>query len=213
MANDMGSDNNMHINLSTSGEKIKYYEYNDESCIFEILDENISGNDIDMECNTLEETIKSTQAIPIDNDSRDSDCSYENYICDKQDTYTSDILESKEFNYYDNEYKQISGEIIVVSCINFGGKNKSLEGAKINLYKLNGICPMFVRSIFTDKHGVAVFSNLPEGCYRVIGIVNKNYFEKPKYINWNEVNINMENTNAKVIIINRLKNNCRRNCR
>ncbi|NFT44440.1 hypothetical protein FDF07_17730 [Clostridium botulinum] len=213
MTNDMGSDNNMHINLSTSGEKIKYYDYDDDTCIFEILGDESNFDNIDMECDSMESNFNSKENNNIENEVNNLSSSCENYIKDLKENHTLNESESNEFNYYSTSCEKVRGEISVLSVINCGGNNKLLEGAKINLYKLNGICPVFIESCLTNKQGRAIFNNLPEGCYRVIAIVNKNYFEKPKYVNWNEVNINRENTNAKILVVNNLKNNCRNNCR
>lgn len=212
MNSDKNNSDNMHINLSASGEKIKYYDYDDDTCVFEILDDNYQKDPIEMEIDAIpiDENLDLLKENEVDMNIEDLNSYCNDPILDDEDTYQCDDLES-ENNYY-NKCKKVKGEISVVSCINCKGKNNCLEGAKINLYKLNGICPMFVRSILTDKNGSAVFSDLSEGCYRVIQIVNKNYFEKPKYIKWNEVNINKENKEAKVVVINKLKknyNNCK----
>ncbi|NFG60702.1 MULTISPECIES: prealbumin-like fold domain-containing protein [unclassified Clostridium] len=244
MANDT---NNMHINLSASGEKIKYYESDDDICIFEISDEDPDFSNIDMDCDLVEEknhTVKGNYNFTGDNEdllkinydltedemdsiknnynSQENDYeltennnidsrnfSYENCESDIQKHDTLNDSELNGFSYYNNQCPKVRGEIVVISSINCGGKNEYLEGAKINLYKLNGVCPVFIESCLTNKQGKVVFENLPEGCYRIIEIVNKNYFEKPKYVNWNEVNINRENTNAKILVMNNLKKNCR----
>ncbi|WP_315077613.1 prealbumin-like fold domain-containing protein [uncultured Clostridium sp.] len=284
MVKDMNSDkNNMHINLSTSGEKIKYYDYDDDTCVFEILDDesnfdnididplennlnsmenyniesenpinNIKSSfgNIDMEYDPLENNLNSMENYniesenlinnikssfdnidmeydPLENDLNSMEncniesqnsinnikSSFESCKSDMQEYHTSNNSEFNAFNYYNNSCRKVKGEIVVISAINCGSKNEYLEGVKINLYKLNGVCPVFIESCLTNRQGKAVFINLPEGCYRVIAIVNKNYFEKPKYVNWNEVNINRENTNAKVLVMNNLKKNCRNNFR
>ena len=50
-----------------------------------------------------------------------------------------------------------------------------------------------------------MFNNLPEGSYRVIEIVNRKYFEKPTYIQWNEVTINKDLREKNIIVINKIK--------
>ena len=55
------------------------------------------------------------------------------------------------------------------------------------------------------KNGIVVFDGLPEGSYRVIEIVNRRYFEKPTYIQWNEVTISKDLKEESIIVINRLK--------
>ncbi|MGN2369811.1 prealbumin-like fold domain-containing protein [Clostridium cagae] len=280
-----GNKDNMHINLSTSGEKIKYYDYDDDTCIFEILEDESNFDNIDMEYDPLESNLNSKENCniesenlinnikssfddidmeyaPLENNLNSKEncniesenpinsikssfdnidmeydrlennlnskencniesenpinnikSSFENCRSDMKEYHTSNNSEFNAFNYYNNSCTKVKGEIVVISAVNCGGKNEYLEGAKINLYKLNGVCPVFIKSCLTNRQGKAVFINLPEGCYRVIAIVNKNYFEKPKYVNWNEVNINRENTNAKILVVNNLKNNCRNNCR
>ncbi|NFN16966.1 hypothetical protein FDB52_16335 [Clostridium botulinum] len=214
MAKDMNNDN-MHINLSSSGERIKYYDYYDDTCIFEILDDESNSDNIDMEYDEFGNNMNSMENCNSESDNliNNTDYSFENCKSDMQEYHTSNNSELNAFNYYNNSCTRIEGEIVVISTINCCGKNEYLEGVKINLYKLNGVSPVFIESCLTNKQGRAVFINLPEGCYRVIAIVNKNYFEKPKYVNWNEVNINRENTNAKILVMNNLKKNCRNNCR
>ena len=36
---------------------------------------------------------------------------------------------------------------------------------------------------------------------------DKEYFEKPKYINWNEITINCNNKKEKILVVNKLKKN------
>ena len=54
-----------------------------------------------------------------------------------------------------------------------------------------------------------LFDNLSEGSYRVIEIVNRKYFEKPTYIQWNEVTINDELQEENIIVVNRVKRHSR----
>ncbi|MBW6408636.1 prealbumin-like fold domain-containing protein [Clostridium sp. YB-6] len=116
-------------------------------------------------------------------------------------------MKKNRLNNGNNESCQqhIKGKIVVVSILHCGQEKTYLEGAKINIYRLNGVCPIFVKSCLTDKSGKVIFNNLPEGCYRIIEIVNKNYFQKPKYIKWNEVCISSENTEGSIMIVNKLK--------
>ena len=97
-----------------------------------------------------------------------------------------------------------NGEIIVTSVLDCG-ENECLQGVKINLYKINGLSPVLIKSKITDEEGKAVFSEVEEGCYRIIEIIDKRYFEKPKYINWNEIIIDSINKNQKVVVVNRIK--------
>ncbi len=84
-------------------------------------------------------------------------------------------------------------------------KGKPISEAKVNLYALNGISPKLISSKLSDKNGIVVFDGLPEGSYRVIEIVNRRYFEKPTYIQWNEVTISKDLKEESIIVINRLK--------
>lgn len=105
-----------------------------------------------------------------------------------------------------DEYIQqaITGKIKVV--VRLGDKKgKAISEAKINLYVLNGLSPKLVNSKLTNRNGVVVFDSLPEGSYRVIEIVNRKYFEKPTYIQWNEVTINKDLREESIIIVNKIK--------
>ena len=50
-----------------------------------------------------------------------------------------------------------------------------------------------------------MFSNIEEGSYRIIELINKEFFEKPKYINLNEITIDCNNKKEKILIVNKLK--------
>lgn len=104
----------------------------------------------------------------------------------------------------EEDNKANNGEIVVTSVLECG-ENKCLKGVKINLYKINGLSPVLVASKITDQEGKAVFSEVKEGCYRIIEIIDKRHFEKPKYINWNEIIIDSVNKNQKLIIVNKIK--------
>ena len=106
--------------------------------------------------------------------------------------------------------KDENAEIIVTSILECG-ENECLQGIKINLYKINGLSPVLVTSKITDKEGKVVFSEVEEGCYRIIEIIDKRYFEKPKYINWNEIIIDSVNKNQKLMIVNKIKKNVLQN--
>ena len=84
-------------------------------------------------------------------------------------------------------------------------KGKAISEAKVNLYALNGLSPKLVSSKLTDGNGIVVFDGLPEGSYRVIEIVNRKYFEKPTYIQWNEVTINKDLREESIIVVNRIR--------
>ena len=42
-------------------------------------------------------------------------------------------------------------------------------------------------------------------CYRVIAIVDRRFFQKPTYMQWNEVTIDEENQEETVIVINKIR--------
>ncbi|SFD33107.1 prealbumin-like fold domain-containing protein [Clostridium uliginosum] len=197
--------NDINLNLSGSGQKIKYYDCDDSSCIFEILDEDLDSSNIDMEISkTIDKKDNNTKSNIRDADDKANAVNKENY--------TLNISESDSLDCYNNFCEHdIKGEIIVSAILNCGKERQCLEGAKINIYKLNGVCPEFIKSKLTDKLGKVIFNDLSEGCYRIIEIINKNYFDKPKYIKWNEVTISKENTKSSVLVVNNLKKNCAKN--
>ncbi|MBU5454654.1 SpaA isopeptide-forming pilin-related protein [Caproiciproducens sp. MSJ-32] len=104
----------------------------------------------------------------------------------------------------DEEVDKSKGTIeVIVKLGNYNGAN--LKGAKVNLYLLQGISPKLKQSKFTDEDGKVIFDNLDNGCYRVISIVDRKYFEKPIYHTWNEFTVDQENKSTRIIVINRLK--------
>lgn len=127
-----------------------------------------------------------------------------------EDSFTNDDINDIDFKYTDNDViKEDYSEkgIIEVIC-KLGNKDGlNLKGAKINLYLLKGVSPKLKESKYTDEKGSVVFDNLENGCYRVISIVDRNYFEKPMYQTWNEYNVDNENKYCNIIIINRIKKN------
>ena len=100
--------------------------------------------------------------------------------------------------------EDVNGEIIVTSLLTCG-ENELLQGIKINLYKINGLAPTLIESKITDEEGKVIFRGIENGCYRVIEIIDKQYFEKPKYIKWNEIIIDDANKKQNVVIINKIK--------
>lgn len=123
-----------------------------------------------------------------------------------------DIISKADNKHIDNSKVAMSaednmvrnGEIIVTSVLDCGD-NECLQGVKINLYKINGLSPVLITSKITDEEGKVVFSKVEEGCYRIIEIVDKRYFEKPKYISWNEIIIDGVNKRQKLTIVNKIK--------
>ena len=113
--------------------------------------------------------------------------------------------EDRKNNYEEKKKeKKVTGNVRVYSTfINKFGKK--IKGVKINLYKLNGISPQLVDSKETDCNGMVLFSDIPEGSYRVIELIDKRYFQKPIYINWNEVTISSCENEFVIYVINNLK--------
>lgn len=132
------------------------------------------------------------------------DCSENNCVFE--------IIDSEKVNNQSNlqseqnivNEKVEDGKIKVLSVINCG-EDEYLQGVKVNLYKINGLSPVLIDSKVTDERGKIIFCNLSEGCYRIIEIIDKRYFEKPKYVNWNEIIIDSINKEQKVKIINKVK--------
>lgn len=112
--------------------------------------------------------------------------------------------EPKYNRYEEKKVKEETGNIDVFSRL--GSKEGvELKGARINLYLLNGVSPKLYDSKFSDSSGKVDFNNLPNGCYRIIAIVDRRFFEKPIYYNWNEVTIDKNNKNSNVLVVNRIK--------
>ena len=129
---------------------------------------------------------------------------YMDYIEDK-----NDIDDINQIDKIDNKTKEIKGKISV--CSKLGNKKGTvISSARINLYMLNGISPKLISSKLSNEDGMVIFDNLEPGSYRVIAIVNRKYFEKPTYINWNEVTINDELNEENILVINRIKANTRK---
>lgn len=118
--------------------------------------------------------------------------------------YDEEIKTEEE--YENNEQQdEIKGKITVYSRLG-DPKGPLISSDKINLYMLNGISPRLVSSKLTDSDGKAIFEDLEAGSYRVISIVDRKYFEKPTYINWNEVTIDSNLYEETITVINRIKN-------
>ena len=133
----------------------------------------------------------------------DKNCAFEILEDNKEEGKGQDF--SLKTNSQETEYNMFeNGEIVVTSILDCG-EHEYLQGVKINLYKINGLSPVLVESRTTDEKGNAIFLGIEEGCYRIIEIVDKRYFEKPKYINWNEIIIDSINKNQKVVVVNKIK--------
>ena len=109
----------------------------------------------------------------------------------------------KEF--FKCECEEEKGTIKVCKVLDCNGL-KPLSGARINLYNIEGVTPELVSSKISDSNGIVIFDCLENGYYRVIEIVDKCMFDKPKYMPWNEIKIDKCNKKAEIKIINRIKN-------
>ncbi|MBQ6819743.1 MAG: calcium-binding protein [Clostridium sp.] len=130
---------------------------------------------------------------------------YEEIENSLQKKYSNEKLEKeKNKSKNTNKAKEKLGSISVYTRL--GNKSGAeIKGGRINLYVLNGVSPKLYDSKFTDSKGKVEFNNLPNGCYRIISIVNRKFFEKPLYYNWNEVTIDSNNKDAKILVVNRIK--------
>ncbi|WP_244834920.1 prealbumin-like fold domain-containing protein [Clostridium sp. BJN0001] len=197
MAND-DKNKSLKINLSAGEQKIKYYGSSDNNCIFEILDDD--DDDKKKETPNKKKTINQPKNL---NNNRNN-IQMEEIEENKNQKETQKIHVQKKENKKMHVNKKEGGKIHVKSILDCG-HNEYLEGVKINLYRINGLNPSLVESKITDKKGNVDFLNLPNGSYRVIEIIDKRYFEKPKYNKWNEINIGYDNRESSVIIINKIK--------
>lgn len=135
---------------------------------------------------------------------------HDNLIVDFDITYTDGrnkcFTVNSEGEHIEDEEEVVEdqGEITVFSTIKSKDGTK-IRGVKVNLYEINGITPKLVQSLETDYDGKVVFSNIPNGNYRIIQLIDKRYFDKPTYIGWNEVKIDSENTKDTIYAINYIK--------
>ncbi|MDV4149766.1 calcium-binding protein [Clostridium sp. AL.422] len=185
------------------------------NCIKENDEETISSGTvkIDLEEPGVGSTINSENPWKEEKFSRDYNSIYaeiesslekkyanQNEVVDRDDTN----LRPMHIRYEENKGSEEKGSINVFSRL--GNKEGvELKGARINLYLLNGVSPKLYDSKFTDASGKVEFNNLPNGCYRIIAIVDRRFFEKPVYYNWNEVTIDSNNKNANVLVVNKIK--------
>lgn len=104
-----------------------------------------------------------------------------------------------------NKTKKGIGRILVHSVLNsiYG---EPLSGMKINLYLINGVMPHLKKSLITGENGICEFKNVEEGSYRIIEVVDKNIYNKPKYYKWNDINIYKDDNNSEIYIINSIRN-------
>lgn len=188
---------------------IEYNKYPEENLIIEEKDTEKSNNTITVE-NKLGDKFKDFYENIYSERENDLE---EKYTIVNEKIIEEKIVEENQYNNEINRNESIfnekiesvkTGEINILCKL--GGKDGvELKGARVNLYLLNGISPKLCDSKFTDGSGRITFSNLQNGCYRIISIVDRRYFEKPSYYNWNEVTIDKNNKKANIVIVNKLK--------
>lgn len=202
-------------NGALSNENIPIIDVKAEDLKEEALDNQGKKNVIKKE-ETNKYNLSNGFSIEIQGATLIDDNEVENYLNNKNLNSNNNLLEDKKDKVEkrneskkikeSNEYieKRVKGKIVV--GVRLGDrKGKPISEAKVNLYALNGISPKLISSKLSDKNGIVVFDGLPEGSYRVIEIVNRRYFEKPTYIQWNEVTISKDLKEESIIVINRLK--------
>lgn len=133
----------------------------------------------------------------------------ENVWHDEKYSETYDDIYSKIENDSDidfENYNQVEEKGVIEVISKLGSKDGvDLKGARINLYLLNGVSPKLHDSKITDENGKVRFDNLENGCYRVISIIDRRYFEKSSYYTWNEVTIDKSNKFSSICVVNRIK--------
>ena len=202
-------------NGALSNENIPIIDVKAEDLKEEALDNQGKNNVIKKE-ETNKYNLSNGFSIEIQGETLIDDNEVENYLNNKNLNSNNNLIEDKKDKVEkrneskkikeSNEYieKRVKGKIVV--GVRLGDrKGKPISEAKVNLYALNGISPKLISSKLSDKNGIVVFDGLPEGSYRVIEIVNRRYFEKPTYIQWNEVTISKDLKEESIIVINRLK--------
>ncbi|MEG0296259.1 MAG: prealbumin-like fold domain-containing protein [Clostridium sp.] len=129
-------------------------------------------------------------------------------VCKEEPRVKNITVEDKKVKCKDSSssetYNKSLGKIIVYDKLGHINGTE-LEGAQINLYKLTGINPKPVSTKMTDSCGKVIFSDLEDGNYRVIAIVDKRYFERPEYFRWNEITIDCTNKEDSVIVVNKIR--------
>lgn len=110
--------------------------------------------------------------------------------------------QENKVKYNCSETKNTKGTIIVHTLMD-SINGKKLKGIKINLYRINGVSPYLVSSKYSDENGIVKFSNIEDGNYRVIEIINKKVYEKPSYVKWNEINISNYLKEETIYVINK----------
>lgn len=202
----------INFNFTSSDGRDVNFICNGDSKIFDINGEVVEDND-DITKDEEEEynicKCNIGMEANLEEDREIDECIYEETEDD------NDYLDQDENNYEDRETKckdelssDISGNIKVIVSLDIIGGTK-IKGVRINLYRINGISPELVEWGTTDCYGEIEFCNIPKGDYRIIEIIDKKYFNKPVYINWNEVKIDRFKRNHEIYVVNSINNSCR----
>lgn len=178
------------------------------------IDDQVSTSDDIFKVNIEDE--KSRNQVYLNNSETDTD---EKMFIEEKQFYTEDkefLLENDSLDddlFINSEFSnENSGKIVVFDKLDHIN-GVQLEGAQINLYKLSGSNPELVEAKMTDNSGKAIFNDLDEGNYRVIAIVDKQFFQRPEYYRWNEINIDATNKEDTVIVVNKIKPEYKKNFR
>ncbi|WP_084766950.1 hypothetical protein [Clostridium nigeriense] len=212
---------NLFINIGNESEENDSINFNDNiksNNIEEVIENEViefEGKESGGDSCIIEDTSGEGSTINSENPWKE-----EKYSRDYNNIY-SQIEDNLEENYsrknevYDNkkdviisqEQVRVPEEKGVIEVYSKLGSKEGIElkGARINLYLLNGVSPKLYDSKFSDGIGKVSFNNLPNGCYRIIAIVDRRFFEKPIYYNWNEVTIDSNNKHSSVVVVNKIK--------
>ena len=156
---------------------------------------------------------KESKIFGISNFNEELDSSFLYEKGGKWENCQEEWIESSKARVINNEvkeelskekYKEAEGRINVYSLLTSKSTTK-LKGVMINLYKINGTTLKLVDSKMTNEDGTVEFINVEEGNYRIIEVIDRKFFNKPFYLNWNEVRISKENKKGTVCVINSIK--------
>ena len=213
----LGEDNNINFNESKNVIESDFAEFNERANnLEEHQDEDIIEAGVilgESKEATYRNTINSENPWENEEVSRNYNNIYAEIENNLEKKYAAEneriVTEKVDSNpvyarYEEKKVNEVKGTITVLSKL--GSKEGvEIKGARINLYLLNGVSPKLYDSKFSDELGKVEFNNLANGCYRVIAIVDRRFFEKPQYYNWNEVTIDANNKKSNILVVNRIK--------
>lgn len=213
----LGEDNNINFNEGKNVIESDFAEFKENANnVEEHEDEDIIETGViieDEKESTLRNTINSKYPWEDEEFSKNYNNIYaeiennlEKKYAGENERITTEKFEDQSIyaRYEEKKVIEEKGTITVVSKL--GSKEGvEIKGARINLYLLNGVSPKLYDSKFSDEVGKVEFNNLSNGCYRVIAIVDRRFFEKPLYYNWNEVTIDANNKKTNILVVNRIK--------